>query len=157
MDAGRVPIRRPVRAKLYYLTSMKVFQVKTKSYAGSSYDELYPQARKLYNQIKGQTKRQPYVRSKYFTGQKVFIELFWVHLNQKSMKERRKRIKFYGAGLDLLRNGRLQPTAKINPNNPRETLYRFAAVTLEGDLFYIQVKENNKSKRKDLMSIFPAK
>ncbi|MBP6962265.1 hypothetical protein KBB49_01880 [Candidatus Saccharibacteria bacterium] len=136
---------------------MKVAQVKTNPYSGSDYSELYPQARKLYNQIKGQTKRQPYVRSKYFDGQKVFIELFWIHLNQKTPKERRKRIKFYSCGIELLRETRQQPTTKKSLTKKGELLHRFAGVTPLGDLFYIQVKENTKTKRRDLMSIFSTK
>ena len=123
---------------------MKVVQVKASPYSGSDYSELYPKARKLYNQIKGQTKRQPYVRSKYFKNQKVFIELFWVHLNQKNNKDRVKRIRFYGAGIELLREIRQEPITKSNPNKPNELLHRFAGVTIQGDLFYIQVKENTK-------------
>jgi hypothetical protein len=136
---------------------MKVAQVKISAYSGSDYSELYPKARKLYNHIKGQTKRQPYVRSRYFDRQKVFIELFWVHLNQKSPKERRKRIKFYSAGIELLRETRLQPLTKKSESKNNELLHRFAGVTPQGDLFYIQVKENRRTKRKDLLSIFPAK
>lgn len=135
---------------------MKIHSVKTSPYPGSDYSEVYPRARKLYNQIKAQTKRNPYIRSAYFRKDKVFIELFWVHLNQKTAKERRKRIKFYGAGIELLRNTRQEPTTKKNPNKSSEKLHRFAGVTPSGDLFYIQVKENTKTKRKDLMSIFPA-
>ena len=54
---------------------MKVHSVKASVYPGTDYAELYPQARKLYNQIKAQTKRQPYVRAAYFKREKVFIEL----------------------------------------------------------------------------------
>lgn len=135
---------------------MKIHSVKTAPFPGTDFSELYPPARKLYNQIKAQTKRQPYVRSAYFGKDKVFIELFWVHLNQKNRKERNKRLKYYGAGIELLRKTRQQPTSKKNPNKPNETLHRFGGVTSGGDLFYIQVKENTKTKRKDFMSVFPA-
>ena len=135
---------------------MKIHVVKANAYPGTDHSEVYPPARKLYGQIKAQTKRQPYVRSAHFKRGKIFIELFWVHLNQKNRKERNKRLKYYGAGIELLRNTRQAPIIKINPNKPDERLYRFAGATPQGDLFYIQVKENCRTKRKDLMSIFPA-
>ncbi len=136
--------------------TMKVHQVKATVFSGSDYQEVYPPARRLYNKIKGQTKRQPYVRSAYFRKDKVFIELFWVHLNQKNRKERNARLKFYGCGIELLRATRLEPTTKINPNKQTELLHRFAGITPGKELFYVQVKENRQTRRKDLMSIFPA-
>jgi hypothetical protein len=135
---------------------MKVHKVKATAFPGTDYEEVYPPARRLYNQIKAQTKRQPYVRSTYFKKEKVFIELFWVHLNQKNRKERNQRLKYYACGIELLRTTRQQSTTKKNPNKSNELLHRFAGVTANGELFYIQVKENRRTKRKDLMSIFPA-
>ena len=134
---------------------MKVHKVKAKVYPGTDFEEVYPAARRLYNQIKAKTKRNPYVRSAYFKKEKVFIELFWVHLNQKNRKERNKRLKYYACGIELLRQTRQQPVTKKNPNKPNELMHRFAGITSNGDLFYIQVKENSRTKRKDLMSIFP--
>ncbi len=134
---------------------MKVYQVKASVFPGTDYEEVYPLARKLYNKIKAQTKRQPYVRSAYFKREKVFIELFWVHLNQQNRKQRNKRLKYYACGIELVRNSQQEPVTKKNPNKPNELLHRFAGVTKSGDLFYVQIKENVKTKRKDLMSIFP--
>ena len=134
---------------------MKVYQVKQSTYPGTDYEELHRPSRRLYNQIKAQTKRQPYVRSQYFKKDKVFIELFWVHLNQKNRKARNRSLKFYGCGIELLRNSRHDPITKVNPNKPNELLHRFAGLTPNKELFYIQVKENKRTKRKDLMSIFP--
>jgi hypothetical protein len=134
---------------------MKVHRVNSSPYHGTDYEEVYPPARKLYNQIKAHTKRQPYVRSAYFKKEKVFIELFWIHLNQKNRKERNKRLKYYACGIELLRLTRQQPVTKKNPNKSNEQMHRFAGVTPNGELFYVQVKENVRTKRKDLMSIFP--
>lgn len=135
---------------------MKIHPVNVSTQPGSSWEDVYPPARDLYNRIKAQTKRQPYIRAAYFHKDKVFIELFWVHLNQKSMKERRKRLKYYAAGIELLRTTRLQPESKKNPNKSSEVLHRFGGITQQGDLFYIQIKENTKTSRKDLMSVFPS-
>lgn len=131
--------------------------VKTPAEHGTTWEDVYPPARKLYNRIKAQTKRQPYVKAAFFHKEKVFIELFWVHLNQKGVKERRKRLKYYAAGIELLRTTRIQPESKRNPNKYSEMLHRFGGVTPQGDTFYIQVKEDTKTKRKDLMSVFPDK
>lgn len=83
--------------------------------------------------------------------------MFWIHLNQKNRGECNKRLKFYGAGIELLRSTRQEPDTKFNPGKSGEKLYRFSGVTPSGDVFHIQVKENTRTKRKDLMSIFPAK
>lgn len=136
---------------------MKVDPVKASTHSGSSWEDVYPDARRLYNRIKAQTKRQSYIRAEYFKKDKVFIELFWVHLNQKGTKERRKRLKYYAAGIELLRTTRLQPDSKRNPNKLSETLHRLGGITAQGDLFYIQVKEDTKTGRKDFMSVFPEK
>ncbi|HEV2403529.1 MAG TPA: hypothetical protein VGS08_04990 [Candidatus Saccharimonadales bacterium] len=135
---------------------MKIYQATTDPHPGTDFEEVYPPARKLYNQIKAQTKRQPYIRSAYFGKEKIFIELFWVHLNQQNRKQRNKRLKFYGCGMKLIRKTKQEPITKRNPNKSNELLHRFAGMTKSGDLFYVQVKENLKTKRKDLMSIFPA-
>jgi hypothetical protein len=103
---------------------VKIHQVKALPISGTDYSEVYPPARRLYNQIKAHTKRRPYVRSMYFGKEKVFIELFWIHLNQKNRKERNKRLKFYGCGIELLRTSRQQPTTKVNPNKSNEQLHR---------------------------------
>jgi hypothetical protein len=127
---------------------MKIHRVSALPNPGTSHAEVYPPAHKLYNQIKAQTKRQPYVRSAYFDKNKVFIELFWIHLNQKNNKERVRRLKYFPAGIQLLRATRQTPISKQNPNKSNEALHRFAGTTANGDLFYIQVKENLKTGRK---------
>ena len=134
---------------------IKAHQVKTSASPGSDFKEVYPPARKLYNRIKAQTKRQPYVRSKYFRNDKVFIELFWVHLNQKSQKERRKRLKFYACAIELLRETRLEPSTKPSLKRNAELFHRFAGVTQKNELFYVQIKENTRTKRRILCLFSP--
>jgi hypothetical protein len=121
---------------------------------GSSYSEIVKAAHRVYNDEAKKTKRQPYVRSKYFGGEKVFIGLFWNHLNQKSPRDRKRRLKYLASAFNLLKNSTQAPIAKPNPNGKKETVYRFGGVTKDGDLFYVQVKENSKG-RKDFMSAFP--
>lgn len=69
---------------------MSVYQSKYGLLPGSSYDEVVAAARKEFNTIRKLTKRQPYVRSKYFRGDKVFVTIFWDHLMQKHRGDRAK-------------------------------------------------------------------
>lgn len=137
---------------------MKVFQSKYSSIPGTSYSESVKQARHEYHIIQKRTpRRQPYVRSKYFTKDKIFINEFWKHLEQKSWGDRARRVKLFLCGIDLVRNNTYDPEFQQNPNKPQEVFYRFVGKTKEGELFYVQIKENKRTQRKDLMSIFPAK
>ncbi|MCA9346724.1 hypothetical protein KC960_04505 [Candidatus Saccharibacteria bacterium] len=52
---------------------MKVFNTKVSPYSGTDFSELNFQARKLYNFIKGQTKRQPYIRSRFSATKRRFL------------------------------------------------------------------------------------
>ncbi|MFA4831137.1 MAG: hypothetical protein WC618_03095 [Patescibacteria group bacterium] len=86
----------------------------------------------------------------------VFLESFWAHLFQKeNWRDRVRRMKYFPAALDLLRHTRFEPTSKENPNKPTEILHRFAGVTADDHLFYVQVKEDKRKNQKWLMSTFP--
>jgi len=122
---------------------------------GSSYNELAPLARKEYQLIKKLTKRQPYVRSSYFTKDKIFLSLFWEHLAQKHRADRASRLKLYLCALDLLRHSKLAPDTIFSADNRDVLLHRFLGETKDGELFYVQVKENKRTGRKDFMSVFP--
>lgn len=111
---------------------MKVYIVNILPTSGTDFSEVYPSARKLFNHIKASSKRQPYVRSAYFDKEKVFIELFWIHLNQHNRKQRNRRLNFYACGIELLRLTRQEPITKQNPNKSRELLHRFAGITKQG-------------------------
>lgn len=45
----------------------------------------------------------------------------------------------------------------INPNKKTEALHRFAGLTKDKELFYVQIKEDLRTDRKYFMSVFPAK
>ncbi len=134
---------------------MKVYQSKYNKLSGTSYGELERKARKLHNTIVKMTKRNAYVRSAYFKKDKVFVTLFWQHLNQKSRRDRKRRLKYYECAIDLLRNTPYEPETKPNPNGKNEIVHRFAGLTKDGDLFYVQVKEDKRSDNKYFMSVFP--
>lgn len=110
----------------------------------------------VYRPIKKRTKRKPYIRSAYFKKEKVFLNLFWEHLFRKHEKDRIRRLKYFGGAIELIRYSHNQPASKENPNRRSEMLHRFAGLTKNKELFFIQIKENKKSGQKHLMSIFPA-
>ena len=88
---------------------MNVYTSKYSRLPGSSYNESLNHARREYNVIAHSTKRQPYVKSKYFNGNKVFLKVFWNHVMQKRLKERTRRLRFYRAALDVLRHSKITP------------------------------------------------
>lgn len=134
---------------------MKVYQSKFKKLTGTDYKEIHSRALSVYKQIKSKTKREPYVRSVYFNKEKVFLDYFWQHLQQKNWRDRNRRLKYYPCAIDLIRNSRLEPTSKQNPNKPIEILHRFAGLSKDKEIFYIQIKENKKTDKKYFMSVFP--
>ncbi len=138
-----------------YNGRMKPYKSKHVKLPGSSYDELAPLARKEYQRIKKLTKRQPYLRSAYFAKDKIFLSLFWEHLAQKHRGDRTSRLKFYVCALDLLRHSPHAPDTIFNANNLNVLLHRFLGQTKDGELFYVHVKEDKRTGRKDFMSVFP--
>ncbi len=134
---------------------MKFYQTKRKIIPGTSLKVVEKIASKLFRRIKSQTKRTPYIRSAYFKREKVFLNIFWSHLHDKRIPDRVRRLKYFDCALDLIRNSRIKPSVKPNPNNKSEVLYRFLGQTKHRDLFVVQIKENRRSKRKDLISIIP--
>ena len=134
---------------------LEIYRTKVGKIPGTKYSEVYKATFNIFKQIKSKSKRTPYVRSKYFDGEKIFLELFWVHLRQKRLGERSRRLKYYSCGLDLLMHSRCSPLIKLNPENASEKLYRFKGETRNNEVFFVQVKEEKNSKNKYLMSIFP--
>lgn len=134
---------------------MKVYQSKYSQLPGSSYEEVVAAARREFNTIRKITKRQPYVRSKYFGGDKIFLTVFWDHSIQKNLKERTKRLRLYKASLDLLRYSRIPAESVMDRAYGTEVLlHRFYGKTKEGVHFCVQVKQNVRTGRKDFMSVF---
>ncbi len=126
--------------------------------SGTSYEEALYVVRREYRVIQKRTpRRQPYIRSKYFSNDKVFINNFLNHLVQKRKGEQIKRAKLFACALDLLRHTTLAPTTIISQRNPNELLHRFTGQTKDSQKFYVQVKQNAKNGRKDFMSVFGAK
>ena len=133
---------------------MKSFTSRFPLIAGSSYDEVVNVVRKEHKKIEKLTKRQPYVRSKYFNNDKIFVSIFWTHVMQKNRKVRTIRLKLYNAAIDLMRNSHCEPETIFQNDNLSVLLHRFYGVTKDGMEFCVQVKQNKKSGRKDFMSVF---
>jgi len=136
---------------------MGVFKSKDKLIAGTSYEEVVKIARVEHKKIENLTKRQPYVRSTYFRGDKVFVSLFWTHLMQKNLRIRTQRLKLYRAAIDLLRKSHDAPETIYQKNDLNILLHRFHGVTKDGIGFCVQVKQDKRSGRKDFMSVYPKK
>jgi len=134
------------------------YKSKFSQFPGSSLEEAIKLARHEYHSIQKRTpKRAAYVRSKYFTKDKVFINNFWDHLNQKSPQDKLRRAKLFLCGIDLLRNTRHAPESMQNPNVQDEVLHRFQGLTNKNQPFCVQLKQNKKTGRLDYISVFPVK
>ncbi|HCP08455.1 MAG TPA: hypothetical protein DIT25_01500 [Candidatus Moranbacteria bacterium] len=135
---------------------MKVYKTKTKKYSGSDFQEVHQKAFGLYSQIKKKSKRRAYLRSAYFSKEKVFIDLFWHHLFEKeNWRDRVRRMKYLGCAVELIKNSHFEPKSKENPNRSSEILHRFYGTTAEHELFCVQIKEDKKKGQKFLISVFP--
>ncbi len=135
--------------------TIKYYQTKDCKLAGTNYSEIYKKAWKIYLQERRKSKRRAYVRSAYFKKDKVFLDIFWNHLKEKHHRERIRRLKFYNCAIILLKKARVEPVTVQNPNKNNEKLYRFHGKTKKEEVFIVQITENEKSKQKYLISVFP--
>lgn len=137
---------------------MKNFKSKASLLAGTSYEEVIINARREQKKIEKLTKRNPYVRSRYFNKDKIFISpLFMTHIMQQKYTVRTERLKLYNAAIDLLRNTRCEPETIIKKSDLSVLLHRFYGVTKEGIEYCVQVKQHKRSGRKDFMSVYRRK
>ena len=134
---------------------MNYFHSKQSKLTGSNYKEIEKQAIEIFRTIKSKTKRTPYVRSKYFKKEKIFLNLFWSHLYQKHEKDRVRRLKFYACSLDLIQNSTVTPETRENFSKKDELLHRFFGRSKNNEKFVVQIKENKRTHRKDFISIYP--
>jgi hypothetical protein len=134
---------------------MKVYQTKISQLRGTSIHEVSKKAREKYIDIKKKTKRRPYVRSAYFQKEKIFLEFFWNHLYEKlNHRDKLRRLKLFICALELIENSKFKPISKVTVDKPSEILHRFTGVTKDGELFFVQIKEE-RSGQKWLISAFP--
>lgn len=134
---------------------MDFYKTKSDMIKGSDYKEVHKKVLVLIYKTLINTKRRPYIRSAYFNKNKIFLDYFWKHLNQKNWHDRMRRLKFLINGIELLKNSTIPPIIKKNPNKKHEVFYKFKGMTNDNKKFFVQIKCNLKRKRKYLMSIFP--
>lgn len=135
---------------------IRIYKVKASKFSGSSFKEVNKKALDVYKQIKNKTKRRPYIRSAYFEGQKIFLELFWNHLREKkNFRDKVRRLKYFLCAIELIKKSNFSPRTIESPSRSSELFHRFAGATKENDLFFAQIKENKKNGEKWLMSVFP--
>lgn len=133
---------------------MKIYKSKCGKLAGTSFQELVKAARREYHLIeKRNPRRRAYVRSQFFKHDKIFLDQFWEHLNQKNLGDKERRIALYSCAIDLMRHTAAQPEVV---HEGKAKFYRFRGLTKDGQLFCVQILENPKSGRKYFISVFPA-
>ena len=132
-----------------------LYQTTSKPFSGSSWNEIAPQARYLLRVITRRSKRRPYIRSAYFSKDKIFLSYFWRHLSQKTYPEQLRRMRYLPCAIELIKKSRHSPLSKQNPNQSDEILHRFAGTASDHKLFMVQIKEYKRTGRKELMSVFP--
>ncbi len=134
---------------------MKVYKTHVMPFTGSNYREVKESASSFYKELKRKSKRRPYVRSAYFGRQKIFLELFWVHVLEKNYWDQMRRMKLFACGVELIQKSHFEPSSKENPNKRGELLHRFAGITKTHEMFFVQIKEDKRTNQKWLMSVFP--
>lgn len=135
---------------------MKVYQTKSLKLSGSDWHEVYKMSKRLYAHIEKRTKRRSYIRSFYFCKQKIFLGLFWQHLYEKrNFRDKVRRLKYFPCALELIEKSRFAPTSKQNPVKSSEIWHRFAGMTPDKELFFVQIKEEKRTKQKWFISVFP--
>ncbi|SRR3989339_69095 len=135
---------------------MQIYKTRTHKFHGTHFHVVHKQAFGLYTKIKKKSKRRTYIRSAYFDKEKVFLDLYWHHLFEKSnWRDRVRRMQYYGCAIELLENSHFAPNSTKDPNKPSEMLYRFYGTSADNELFCVQIKENLKKKQKFLISVYP--
>ena len=134
---------------------MTPYRAKATSLPGTRYTEVAPLARALLRSIARRTKRRPYLRSAYFGKDKIFFTYFWKHLMQLPRYQRVRRLKYLPCAIELIRKSRQMPEVYLKRDRPREIFYRFSGQAPNGPEFAVQIKENLRTRRKELMSVFP--
>lgn len=134
---------------------MEGYKTKAERLTGTHWRQVSKRALAFYDSIRKRTKRRPYVRSAFFSGEKVFLDLFWHHLHEKkNIGDKTRRLKYFVCAIELIQHSRIQPSTKMNPNRKSETLYRFAGITPNKHVFHVQIKKDKKGE-KSFISVFP--
>jgi hypothetical protein len=137
---------------------VKVYKSKFGKLPSSSHADVMRAARYEYHKVQKRTpRREAYVRSGYFSKDKVFINQFWEHLKQKSSGDQVRRARLFVCAIDLIRHSTVAPDTIYNYSDMNVGLHRFYGQTKDGLSFCVQIRENKRTGRKDFMSVFPSK
>lgn len=134
---------------------MNFYQTKSPLSTGSNYKEIHRNYEKYFRSLQRKSKRQPYVRSAYFLKQKIFLNLFWVHLFDKTHNVRSIRLKYIPATIELLEHSRIDPVTILNLEAKSELFHRFYGLTKSKQKFVVQVKQIKSTGKLYLMSAYP--
>jgi len=138
------------------MNTPKAYKIRSKKLSGTDYLEVRKKVSAFYSRIEKRTKRRTYVRSAYFDKDKVFLGLFWHHLKDRlNFKDKIRRLKYFPCAIDLIEHSKFAPSSKINTDRRYETLHRFAGITADNEIFFVQIKENKNNGQKYLISVFP--
>ena len=138
------------------MKTVKAYRTHINKLPGTNYSEVRRKAWLFYSYLRGNTKRRPYVRSAYFGKDKIFLGLFWHHLNDKlNFKDKTRRLKYLPCAIDLIKHSSFAPVSKENVYKKSEILHRFTGITRNDEVFFVQIKENKNSNEKYLISVFP--
>jgi hypothetical protein len=132
------------------------FQSRYETLRGANDKEVFYEARQVFRKYDNK-RRLPYVRSKYFNGQKVFLNMFYRHLNEKSAAEHRRRIIFVRCAIDLIKNSMVPPVPpgkNATFDGRKDEHFRFQGMTKSGVKFAVQIACNKKNNHY-FMSCFP--
>jgi len=146
--------KEKARKKKYHPEQPKPYKARTAPLPGTRHANVAPQARTILRNIAKHTKRRPYIRSAWFKKDKIFFTHFWTHLTQKPISEQIRRLKLLPCAIEVIRKSRQEPTIKQNVDRKYEILFRFAGITRNNTLFFVQIKHNTRTNRKEFMSVF---
>lgn len=146
-----------MRAQKQSTDSLIPFRCTRDLLQGKQLKKILPHARALFRDFERKTKRRPHVRSTYFSNEKIFFDYFWSDLKKKIPSERARRLKLLPCAFELLQKTRQEPLTIDDITDPHMLLHRFAGITPQGSIFYVQVKQNKRTGAKQFLSVFPAR
>lgn len=132
---------------------IRCYTCKSQLIPGRGYAEVAKIARKICNGLNPKSKRRPHIKSAYFNKEKIFLDNFWPHLNQKNPMDRKRRLKFFECAVELIQNSKGKPIFEMKDKISKEALYRFVG-RVGNQYFVVQIKEDLQRKQKFLMSVF---
>lgn len=134
---------------------MNIYKTRARKIPGTNVSEVKKVAFEIFKRVRRKSKRTPYVRSAYFKKEKIFLNLFWHHVFEKQWGDRKRRLQYFEAAIELIQNSRIDPKIQMDPNSKSDLLYRFQGITKDNFTFCVQIKKDGGSGKKQLISVFP--